>query len=482
MSLLGTDAYRGILRDRIAHATSSVSLVSAYVTVPGIQWVMSAFSSTAISLSVLARWSCSDLVSGASDLGVFDLLRQRGHRLYIHPDIHAKVVLVDASVLLLGSANVTSSGLRLTPGGNREIGIQTTATAEDVKVIDALFADSVEVTPELYRAISKTVESLRFGWPKFPRVDWPEELKRHLQPPPKSLWVAEFPWTADPIHLSAKNEDSSAVEHDTQLFDVHDADIETVPLRHAFQISRVYRWVKDIVRDRGAEGLYFGELTALVHSTLLDDPKPYRREVKNLIANLLNWIMYLGGAEMVVDRPNYSQRIRLLVGDVKTAVEEGYLARLRQLRPDAAHDWPSSTKFHSPHKSLLLIEVFRRIRAGEILGGGIPPSLELEHGFGNLWRQVFDTRRETTMAQPFYHLASDGIWVLASTLSSEVPESDRKSVIQLRSHGVVAWIDDVLFNLLLDPVFNCRATQALLETYFDDETAGRIRSFLELPA
>lgn len=58
--------------------------------------------------------------------------------------------------------------------------------------------------------------------------------------------------------------------------------------------------------------MYFGEITANLHNALLNDPRPYRKDVKQLLANLLNWIAALDINEIVVDRPAHSQRVRYI--------------------------------------------------------------------------------------------------------------------------------------------------------------------------
>ena len=123
MALLATDAYRFALSRALSEASESISLISAYVTTAGIEWVLERLPTRPVNLRVIARWRCADLASKASDLEVYPLLRSRGARLYVHPDVHAKLVLVDNRQLLIGSANLTSAGLQLVPGGNREIGV-----------------------------------------------------------------------------------------------------------------------------------------------------------------------------------------------------------------------------------------------------------------------------------------------------------------------------------------------------------------------
>ena len=46
-----------------------------------------------------------------------------------------------------------------------------------------------------------------------------------------------------------------------------------------------------------------------LHNALITDPKPYRKDVKQLLSNLLQMIIAIDMPEIGVDRPNHSQRI-----------------------------------------------------------------------------------------------------------------------------------------------------------------------------
>ena len=54
--------------------------------------------------------------------------------------------------------------------------------------------------------------------------------------------------------------------------------------------------------------MYFGQLTAELHDALVEDPKPYRKDVKTLLA----WAQALQMEEVVIDKPSHSQRVRLV--------------------------------------------------------------------------------------------------------------------------------------------------------------------------
>ena len=58
--------------------------------------------------------------------------------------------------------------------------------------------------------------------------------------------------------------------------------------------------------------MYFGALSEKLHNALVSDPKPYRRDVKQMLTNLLSLCNQLGMEEIVIDRPNYSQRVKLI--------------------------------------------------------------------------------------------------------------------------------------------------------------------------
>ncbi|MGB8508923.1 MAG: phospholipase D-like domain-containing protein [Pyrinomonadaceae bacterium] len=318
MPILGTDAYRFALSSELRNAHRSVSLVSAFITVAGIEWVLEHLAPSVTCLRVMARWHCADLVGGASDLEVCKILHARGAPFYILPDLHAKITLVDDKALLLGSANITNSGLRLVPGGNREIGISITPTLEDIQAVDALYAEAVEVSPDLYKEFLKYVEQLKEVTPPRMKPKWPAEILAKLIRGPERLWVAELLWCDSPSKLMSSiyeaTSDVQAIQHDLALLGIDKYMSEQLSendLRVGFLKSRVWQWLVTRLRDTADRELYFGALTSLLHDALLDDPKPYRQDVKSLVVNLVTWVAEVRQPSISVDRPRHSQRLRL---------------------------------------------------------------------------------------------------------------------------------------------------------------------------
>ena len=82
-------------------------------------------------------------------------------------------------------------------------------------------------------------------------------------------------------------------------------------LKEAFRWSKAFLWFYNYVSKSPNKTSYFGAITAELHNTLINDPRPYRKEVKDLLANMLKWIQFLEIEEMMIDTPNHSQRIRM---------------------------------------------------------------------------------------------------------------------------------------------------------------------------
>lgn len=81
-------------------------------------------------------------------------------------------------------------------------------------------------------------------------------------------------------------------------------------MKETFRWSNAYLWLLNVLKENDG-CMYFGAITEKLHNALVSDPKPYRRDVKQLLANLLSMIERLQMDEVIVDRPNYSQRVRL---------------------------------------------------------------------------------------------------------------------------------------------------------------------------
>jgi hypothetical protein len=88
-------------------------------------------------------------------------------------------------------------------------------------------------------------------------------------------------------------------------------------VKAAFKKSKCYKWLVRVLRENNNE-MFFGSLTAQLHDCIVNDPKPYRKEVKIYLANMLSLIELLNIETIQIDRPNYSQRV-VYLGDLLPA-------------------------------------------------------------------------------------------------------------------------------------------------------------------
>lgn len=194
MNIFGTDLYRNKLAASLANSQQELSIISAYITIEGIEWILNKVPNT-VKCRVLSRWACSDLLSGASDLEVYKKLKERGYSLYILSDLHAKVTVIDKKELFLGSANATNSGLKLVPGGNCEIGTSIIPDDEDLNLIEALFSEGIFLTEELYKRFEEEIIFIKAEIDKIPPGrNWSKNLLNDLRKTPQRIWVTETLW------------------------------------------------------------------------------------------------------------------------------------------------------------------------------------------------------------------------------------------------------------------------------------------------
>jgi hypothetical protein len=301
------------LRRAITESRQEVWICSAYVRTAAFQRLLeSRAADNSLHASVLVRWQPQDLISGASDLELFPVCRERGISLYLKLDFHGKVYAVPPAGISVGSTNATASGLGFGPSPNSEMNTLVMCTEENLQCVKSQFIGATAVTDQLYARMRLELDGMRNCNLLSPQ--WSSDVMSLLQPPvpPASLLVDECfltdgCWWSQGLDVAR----DPAAEHDLQLLGVGTSGISLTELQLAVRSTKCIRWLTEQLKRAPQRELYFGTLTAALHDALLDDPGPRRSEVKTLLQNLLSWVQLAGLSELNVDRPNYSQRVRL---------------------------------------------------------------------------------------------------------------------------------------------------------------------------
>lgn len=283
------------IQTELAKVKAQIIIVSAYVKVAAMQEIDNALTSD-IEKILLVRFRKSDLIANSTDIELYDYCKANGWKMYFNFDLHSKIYVFDKQTYVIGSANATLSGLGLKVNANIESAVVGECTSLNYNKILEVFNDAHLMTDEII--IDFKIQIADEGQAMF--KEW---FIHEVDIPPKSalrnLWVCDFPCSTSPLHLN---------EHDLALLCINkDASLQKVKAQ--FKHLKCYEWLCTTIKDE----MYFGELTAKLHNALIDNPAPYRKDVKQLLATLLNWLTLLQIDEFIIDRPNYSQRIRKIL-------------------------------------------------------------------------------------------------------------------------------------------------------------------------
>lgn len=212
-------------------------------------------------------------------------------------DLHAKTYVVDNKRGVIGSANATNSGLGIGKTGNMEMATLVDIEAKDLEKINRLFHDAIFVDEDIIREMKKQLNQINVS-DKREGYAWNANITHLFNPKVETLFSHELP-------------DKKTYTNGEYIpfLDITYENDERV--KDTFRWCNAYLWLLNILKNHNG-CMYFGELSTELHNAVVSDPKPYRKDVKVMLANLLEFIQLLGMNEISIDRPNYSQRIRLM--------------------------------------------------------------------------------------------------------------------------------------------------------------------------
>ncbi len=253
-------------------------IYSAFVSQPGIDFVLGhrrEFSSDRL----LVRCDLKDVVTGACSLAALKSALDAGFEVRLSSALHVKLYLFDEK-LFVGSANLTGKGLALVGYCNDELSTEGKPTARDTEIAENLWSQGTVVNHARLIAMQEFIEqvdtvsgnSLTF---------WPESIFVEE----RDLYCSDFPQntTADSFRWR---------------------DIEKL------KASPAYKWLMHSVEENGGSAS-FGWLSQKLHRDVYDDPAPYRRNIKELLTNLIDLVVAFQPDEVFVEKPNVSSVVFL---------------------------------------------------------------------------------------------------------------------------------------------------------------------------
>ena len=355
--LLSGEEFKSEAELFLAKTNKSVTIFSGFIKSGAIHWLREHVNNS-IEVTLVGRFSASDLIKGASDLEVYSICKELGWKLGILNNLHSKVFIFDDKHLMLGSANLTMRGLSIEGYGNIELGTKLAPSPDDLKRIENMQEDIIWIDDDLYKAMKSEIDLFDAKKNEQDSFKWSDDLTTKLQPSDPNIWVKDLFHTdpyifidsiekweidledlygdsvvADKVYDSVdfahkmplKNQDTI---HDINLLNLSPTEIlDVMPkgsipglrkvlitfsdpvsesmkeidkhdalLPNLFQQTKIFKWLLNLlIKNQDHTHKNFGWVTAHLHNALMDDPAPSRGGVKFFVDNLFKWVEAFGG-------------------------------------------------------------------------------------------------------------------------------------------------------------------------------------------
>jgi hypothetical protein len=292
------------LEIELGKTKDDVQVISAFCKEPALAFVQDRLADTVSHKRLLVRFTLADILAGATDAGLYQFCQKHGWDMYVQFNLHAKTYIFDRKRCLIGSANTTGKGIGLSANANIEISAISDIEQGDLVKIDALFSTATKLDADLYAKMCRDIENAVVV-PKEQAPVWGADILVQVKDEAvSSLFSYEFPAAPFADNISNNSFDFLNIDQEPATID---------EVKTAFTVSRAYKWLLQTLQNADGHELYFGALTVELHNALVSDPMPYRKEVKDLLANLLAWVGVLATDTIAIDiHGRYSQRIRLV--------------------------------------------------------------------------------------------------------------------------------------------------------------------------
>lgn len=301
---LETHVSKGVQR-----ACQTVLIICPFVKIQTLHRIIGA-RADGVSVTIISSWKLENFVAGASDAQLFPYCADHNFSLLANNRVHLKAWLFDRDTLILGSANITDSGLTDGANSNHEFVIVSKVSQAELVHFDSILGESVAVSASIYDHTMDVLGRHQSAQEQYedllPSSDSNVALVDQipLTPSPEDLWTE---YAASTVHAC-----SLACIHDLERLHVPSAlsrDSFFVTIENEFfSLPIVSRFLERLVESP----LYFGESKALLQKLNESDPKPTRRDLTAVTQNLFRWLQDLAPSRFAVDCPHQSQRLTMM--------------------------------------------------------------------------------------------------------------------------------------------------------------------------
>jgi hypothetical protein len=190
-NILSSEEFKAEAELLVTKTKVSLKVFSGFIKSGAIHWLKEHVNDS-VEVTLVGRFSASDLIKGASDLDVYKICKDQGWKVGILNNLHSKVFIFDNEHLMLGSANLTMRGLSLEGYGNIELGTKLVPSSDDLKRIESMQEDIVWIDDDLYESMQSEIDSLDVKENEHDIFSWSDGLIAKLQPSDPQLWVKDL--------------------------------------------------------------------------------------------------------------------------------------------------------------------------------------------------------------------------------------------------------------------------------------------------
>ena len=290
-TILSTSEFSNSLREECALSKKSIRFYSAFIKQDAIEWLAENIDD-GIDVNVICRWRFADIKSRVSDLSVYNYCKSNNWKFGVDLNLHAKIYIFDETRVLIGSSNITKSAFGLRSDSNVEFGAAIQPEVTDLAKLNKIEDGAVWLNDELFQLIDSHTKSNTDNDNNINSLEWPTELMRELSKPIDVLWVSDFPQNSSPL-AEGEGHDNHAI-------------------KQQFLGSRVYLWLIRELREAAPDQYTnFGWLTSRIQYALVDDPKPYRKEIKEYVSIIFDWVKKYGNDDIEIIQHQRTMSLRL---------------------------------------------------------------------------------------------------------------------------------------------------------------------------
>ena len=400
-------------------------------------------------VTVITTWKTEDLVSGSSDIKLYQWCKNNGNFLYINKKIHLKVYSVNLNSAIVASGNISHNGLE---GGKYEAGVFVEKlTSQNRLFLEKIKKEAHLVDDDTYQQYLENYEECKkkaVTQEPFPQPEIKSSEDYFLQsalPMTDSMEQvvqgylkiqSELPPSTDPVI-------ADCIFHDIANYNIPDESSEDVIREALTEQFLSHPFTQTIMGEiDNSERKHFGKITQWIHEHCTEVPLPKPWEFKTNTNILMNWLVesgdyrefQYGSHTKSIERINHENNrqsknpdnyenkvLEILNGPGMTIeqIKEKYRSLPSQhtlhLEPSDANEEENKSKFIWHYKDEIDIEIAKRFSLSE-------EEIGERNSRGKLYKKIVDiiiNLHENKLIKFWYYKKhrirgtnSDGVWRL----------------------------------------------------------------------